>query len=183
MLGALKCTIHGAGKKDSFIFAQRHGLYVNVGYTLMGRLITIILIFSTVLCSCKFYTPLVKFHDRSFDKVDSVNKTTLKIDSYKYPRISWLSGPHWTGAYVLNSFYDQNNHLTKKVYSWRSNSSLTDGNLKTKTKIVYYSDSLTIVKIDYMIDKNHGPGRMPVFRKTVIWDEKKKKYLEVNSAN
>lgn len=150
---------------------------------LMGRIIIAILTLWILLCSCRFHTPLIKFHGRSFDKVDRVNKTTLKIESYKYPRISWLSGPQWTGAYVLNSFYDQNNRLTKKIYTWSSNSSLSDGNLKTKTKIVYYSDSLAIVKVEYMVDKNHGPGRMPVFRKTVMWDRDKKKYFEVDSAN
>ena len=145
--------------------------YIRVLATiLMGRSITIILMLTSTLYSCRSHKPIVIFHDRSFEKIDSVNGTTLKIESYKYPRISWLYGPHWTGAYVLNSVYDQDNRLTKEIFSWRSNSSISDGNLKTKTKIVYYSDSLTIVKIDYMIDKNHGPGRMPVFRKTVIWN-------------
>jgi hypothetical protein len=123
------------------------------------------------------------FHNISFEKIDSVNGTILKIQSYKYPRISWLYGPHWTGSYVLNSVYDKDDRLTKKIFSWSSNSSISDGNLKTKTKIVYYSDSLTIVKIDYMIDKNHGPGRMPMFRKTIIWDEDKQKYIEEGSVN
>lgn len=150
----------------------------------MGRLITIILLLTTTLYSCRFHKPLVKVHDRTFEKRDTVNGTILKIESYKYPRISWLWGrPHWTGAYVLNSVYDKNQKLTRKITSWKSNSSISDGNLKTKTKIIYYSDSLTIVKIDYMIDKNHGPGRMPVLRKTVVWDKDKQKYIEEDSGN
>jgi hypothetical protein len=150
----------------------------------MGRSIAIILILASASSSCRFHGPLVKIYDGSFEEKDSIHKTMVKIESYKYPRISWLWGrPHWTGAYVLNSVYDENQKLIKKIFSWRSNASISDGNLKTKTKIVYYSDSLTIVKIDYMIDKNHGPGRMPVFRKTVIWDNDKKKYIEDDSAN
>lgn len=150
----------------------------------MRRSITIILILASAFSSCRFHRPLVKIHDRSYEKKDTINKIIVKIESYKYPRISWLWGrPHWTGAYVLNSVYDGNQKLTKKIFSWRSNSSISDGSLKTKTKIVYYSDSLTIVKIDYMVDKNHGPGRMPLFRRTVIWDNDKKKYIEDDSAN
>jgi hypothetical protein len=126
----------------------------------------------------------VIFHHESFEKRDSVNRTTLKVESYKYPRISWLWGrPNWTGAYVLNSVYDDHDRLTEKIFSWRSNSSISDGNLKTKTKIVHYSDSSLIVKIEYMIYKNYGRGGRTIFRKTVAWDKDEKKYKEVKAEN
>jgi hypothetical protein len=150
----------------------------------MARLFngSIILALISVLLSCRFHKPLVKFQDRSFEKKDTLNNTTLKIESYKYPRISWwLRRPHWTGAYILNSQFDQNGKLTEKIFSWYSNTSLSDGNLKIKTKIVYYSDSLKIIKIDYMIDKFQGRGRMPVFRKTVVWDKKEEKYKKIQN--
>ena len=119
---------------------------------LMGRLAIIFLKQLATLSSCRFSKPLVKFHGRSLEKVDSSTRTTLKIESYKYPRISWLNGSHWTGSYIVNSLYNEDDKLTKQICSRSSNSSISDGNLKTKTKIIHYSDSRKIVKIDYMVD-------------------------------
>jgi len=148
---------------------------------LLNRSIVVILLGTTAWCSCRFHAPLVKFDRQSFEAVDSVTQTTQRVQSYKYPRFSWLWGrPYWTGAYVLNSVYIQDSTLTTKIYSWRSNASLSDGNLKIKSKTVTYSDSMMIVRIDYLIDKYNGPGRRPVFRKSVVWNSEEGKYVEVD---
>lgn len=149
----------------------------------MRQSITIILLLTSTLYSCRFSKPILTFNHKSFEKTDSVNLTIVKIQSYRYPRISWLYGPHFTGSYVVNSVYDKDNRLTRRIFSRNSNSSISDGNLKTITKIFYFSDSAKAIRIEYMIDKNHGPGRMPVFRKTLVWDNDKQKYIKEDSGN
>jgi len=150
----------------------------------MRRLIHYFIIpaLATALFSCGFQKPLLTFNEKAYEKVDMLTGTTLKIESYKYPRVSWLGGPHLTGLYVSNTVYDKNDKLTTKIFSRHSNSAISDGNLKIKTKILYYSDSLKVIKIEYLIDKFHGPGRMPILRRTMIWDNEGKKYIEDKPA-
>lgn len=132
----------------------------------------------TTLFSCGFHKPLFIFNKKAYEKKDTLTGGTLKIESFKYPRISWWRGPHFTGSYVSNKLYDQHEKLTQEIFSRGSNSGISDGNLKTKTKILYYSDSLKVIKIEYRIDKFHGRGRMPILRKTIIWDNKEKRFTK-----